>query len=328
MPTLSPSAVHIDGPLTSVAIAYRQSAARFVASRVFPQVSVTKQSDKYWIFDRDAMNRRKMRKRAPATESAGTTLSLSQDSYFAEKWALHYDVADETRANADPAINIDAMTTEQLAMDGLLEKEAQFAERFMVPGVWGRDITGVSATPTGAQVMQWNDDASTPVEDIRAEATRIQGVTGFRPNKLVLGQQVKDELVSHPDIIDRIKYSSSNDNPAIVNDSALAKLFDVEEVLTMGAVLNSAAEGATESNNFIGGKTALLTYTPATASSMMPSAGMVFNWTTYLGNSPQGIRVKRFRMEALEADRVEAEMFYDMKATGLDLSALFASIVA
>jgi Phage major capsid protein E len=289
---------------------------------------VMKQSDKYWIFDRGDQNRRRMKKRAPATESAGTTLRLSDDTYFADKWALHIDVADETRVNADPSINLDAYITESLTMAGLIEKEAQFAEEFMVEGVWDHDIEGVASNPGSGEALQWDDAGSTPIEDIRAQATLIQGTTGYRPNKLVLGQAAKDALVVHPDIVDRIKYTSSNDRPAVVNDSALAQLFDVEQVMTMAAVMNTGPEAGAEVVEFIGGNNALLLYAPDTIIPMVPSAGMVFNWTAYLGNSPQGIRGKRFRMEKLEADRLETEMFFDLKVTGVDLACLFEDIVS
>lgn len=327
MPQLSPGAVHMDVALTNVAIAYRQSAANFVASRVVPQVPVKKQSDKYWVFDRTDLNRRRMKKRAPATESAGTTLRLSDEPYFAEKWALHIDVADETRDNADEEINLDAAVTESLTMAGLIEREAQFAEEFMVPSVWDHDVEGVTAGVGAGELLVWNDAGSNPIADIRNRATLIQGTTGFRPNKLVLGQQVKDALVEHPDIIDRIKYTSGNDKPAIVNDRALAALFEVDEVVTMAAVMNTGLEGAAENIEFIGGRNALLAYAPRVIVPNTPSAFAMFNWTKYLGNSPQGIRTKRFRMEKIEADRIEVEMFYDMKVTGADLGALFTDIV-
>jgi hypothetical protein len=329
MPFGSPSDIHVNRVLTNVAINYMQDTSKFVAAKIFPHVNVSKQSDLYYIFNRGDSNRSDFQMRAPATESAGVTLQISTSPYFAKKWALHYDVADEIRANADDAFNLDRMATMNLMFKGMLKQELTFVDAFFKAGVWARDITGVGASVSGSsQTLQWNDVNSDPIDTIRDACTDMQMRTGYRPNTLTLGQQVKDRLIRHPSIIDLIKYSSSNDNPAIVNDGALAKVFDVDRVLTMGAVVNSGKEGLAETNSFIGGKSALLTYSPASASLTEPSAGYTFDWTGYLGNSPSGIRMKSFRMEKIEADRIEAEMFYDQKITANDLGVFFPNIVA
>ena len=70
-------------------------------------------------------------------------------------------------------------------------------------------------------------------------------------------------------------------------------------------------------------KSALLVYAPAVPSIMTPSAGYIFSWTGAYGATPQGARVKRFRMEQLAADRIEADMSYDMKVVAADMGAFF-----
>jgi hypothetical protein len=59
----------------------------------------------------------------------------------------------------------------------------------------------------------------------------------------------------------------------------------------------------------------------------MPSAGYTFSWTGYLGASDQGVRVKKFRMEELAADRVEAEMAYEQKMVAPDLGYFFEDAI-
>ena len=69
MPLLTPSSVHIDAPLTNLTIAYVQDQTNFVADKVFPTVSVERQSDKYYEYDRANMNRSgDVKKLAPRTE--------------------------------------------------------------------------------------------------------------------------------------------------------------------------------------------------------------------------------------------------------------------
>ena len=73
MPMISPTPgdVHVNGTLTNLSLAYQQAESNFVADRVFPNVPVTKQSDIYWVWPRDAWNRDEMKHRAPGAESAG-----------------------------------------------------------------------------------------------------------------------------------------------------------------------------------------------------------------------------------------------------------------
>jgi hypothetical protein len=66
--------VHIDQPLTQLSVAYRQSRDVFVAERVFPNVNVDKQSNKYFTFDKQAFFRDSAQRRSNGEESAGSGL--------------------------------------------------------------------------------------------------------------------------------------------------------------------------------------------------------------------------------------------------------------
>src|SRR5438046_2504592 len=136
------SDMHVNQPLSNVAVAFMQGANRFIASQVFPNIPVDKQSDLYYVWDRTDFNRVAMQKRAPATESAGSHYRVSTSPYFADVWALHKDIDDQTRANADAVFSQDKIATEYLTQQALLRKELSFATNFMVTGVWGTDITG------------------------------------------------------------------------------------------------------------------------------------------------------------------------------------------
>src|SRR5581483_358509 len=296
--------VHVNRPLTNISIAYMQNPAGFVADRVFPMVPVAKQSDRYFTYTRADFNRDTMKKRAPGTESSGDGWRVDNTpSYFADVWALHKDVEDQVRANADDPLNMDRDTTLFLAQKALISREVSWASAYFSTGVWtgaSVDVTGVSASPAGNTVLQWNDANSTPIDDVKLYSTTVQGNTGFRPNVLVLGRQVWDKLSEHPDIVDRIKYTSGNDRPAIVTRQAAAALFELDRIEVMESIKNSALEGATESSAFIGGKKALLVYAAPQASLMQPSGGYTFAWTGFTGaggagaGGGMGTRIKRF----------------------------------
>ena len=71
----TPGDVHVNVPLTNISIAYLQNASNFIASRVFPNIPVQKQSDRYYTYDRGEFNRDEMKERAAGTESAAKAAS-------------------------------------------------------------------------------------------------------------------------------------------------------------------------------------------------------------------------------------------------------------
>lgn len=341
MPTPTRSDVHVNAPLTNISIAFMQDASGFVADRVFPNVSVQKQSDRYFQYDRSDFWRNGFRKRAPSTESAGGGWKIdSTPTYFCDIWALHKDIDDRVRANQDVPLNMDRDATIWLSQQAMIAREVTWVSQYFKTGVWdgidgtNGDVTGVASNPTGAQVLQWNDASSTPIKNVKKYSTTIHQLTGLRPNKLVIGRQVWDVVSEHPEMIDRIKYSGGigNDRPAKITRQAVAALMEVDEVLVADGIQvtsdeNSAFE-ASMTTAFIAGKGALLVYANPTPSLMQPSGGYTFSWTAFAGAGPQGQRISRFRMDNLKSDRVESEMAYDQKLVSADCGVFFTTLVA
>jgi len=325
----TPGDVHVNTPLTNISIAFLQNASNFVATRVFPNIPVSKQSDRYYVYARGDFNRDEMQERAPATESAGGGYTLDNTpTYFANRFSFHKDIPDEVRANADAALNPDREATAFVTHKALIKREKMWVANYFGSSIWSNEYTGVASSPTGSQKLQWNDANSTPIEDVRLGKRTIAQSTGYEPNKLVVGRAVFDALLDHPDIIDRIKYGQTAGAPAMAGADVLAKLFGVDEVMVMNAVENTAKEGQTASHSFIGGKNCLLTYATSSPGLMTPTAGYTFSWTGLLGSGAEGNRIRSFRMEALNADRVEIDMSFDLKLVSADLGAFWSGIVA
>ena len=319
--------VHVDKPLTNIAIAYAQEPGVFIADRVFPVVPVAKQSDVYFTIPRGAWFRDEMQKRAPGAESAERTHTVGSDSYLCDVWALHENLADQVRANYDSPLQADREITEGLSQAGMIRKEKAWATAFFTSGLWTGDYTGVdSATPGASQFGRWDRADSTPIEDIRLGKRNVHERTGFRPNKLVMGREVYDALLDHPDIVGRLDRGQTT-GAAIVMRQNLAALFELDEVLVMDSVENTAAEGATDVFAFIGGKSALLVYAAPSPGLYVPSAGYTFSWTGLMGAGALGMRMKRMRIETRESDRMEIQMAFDQKLVAADLGQFFITIV-
>jgi len=326
MALLTPSSVHIDQPLTNLTLAYVQSQENFIADKVFPTVGVAKQSDKYYIYDRASMNRSgDVKKLAPRTEVDRIGLALSNSSYFADVYGLGMDFDEQTLANEDAALEIRAAGAQTLVNRILIDREEKFASTFFAAGVW----TGQS-TPANL----WSDYTdSTPITDVTTARRAMQLTSGgYKPNTMVVGKEVRDILINHPDILARLNGGATVSNTALVTNAKLAEIFEVENFYVMEAVKNSGAEGLAESNAFIGGKHALLTHTPSSAGLMTPAAGLTFAWNSISGVNNLGVSIESFSDDALKrmqvAEHIQAKLAYDMKVVGADLGYFFNTVVA
>lgn len=319
----TPSDAHVNQPLTQISIAFMQDMGEFIADKVFPNIPVTKQSDRYYFYPKGNWFRSHAKERAPATESAGSGYDLDNTpTYNARPIALHKDVDDQLRANQDAMIDCDRDATEFVTRQLALKREKDWASRYFTTGVWTGSSTGADITPA----TKWSAAGSTPIEDIRVQKTAIKTKTGYRPNTLVLGDQVWAILQDHPEFTDRIKYTERG----IVGLDLVAAVLELDQVVVAGAIENAALEGATaDVMQFVmNSKSALLCYSNPRPSLLTPSAGYIFSWEGYLGAGPAGNRISRFRMPQLRADRVEGEMAYDMKVVAPEMGVFFDAAVA
>jgi hypothetical protein len=195
----------------------------------------------------------------------------------------------------------------------------------MTTGKWATDVTGVAASPTTGQTVQWSDYTnSDPIEDIERGKAGILSVTGLEANTLVLGYDVFRSLKNHPDLVDRIKYTSSQ----TITEDMLARMFDIERVLVSKSIKATNREGATGAYSFTTGKTALLAHVAPQPGILTPSAGYTFSWTGVSQGMGLTIGTSSFRLESLRATRVEAELAFDNKVVANDLGYFWNTIVA
>lgn len=316
MPQPTASDVHVDAILTPISVAYLQAQDDFIASRVFPQVPVEKQSDKYFVYAKNDWFRDEAQVRPDATESVGSGFNVSTATYSCDVYAIHKDVGDQVRRNYDNPLSPDRDATLFCTQRLLLRQEVQWVSDFFSTGVWGTDFTPANL---------WSDyAASDPFGDIETGKETILSTTGFMPNTLVLGYQVFRQLKNHPDFIDRIKYTSSQ----TITADMLARMLEVDRVLVAKAVKATNVEGETAAYTFAHGKHALLCYVNPTPSLLAPSAGYTFVWNGVSDGFGTSVGVSRIRMEHLRADRIEAQIAWDNKVVASDVGYFFANVVA
>ena len=315
MPQPTQSQVHVDAILTNMSVAYMNEMDSFVASRVFPTISVNKQSDKYFTYSQADFYRDQAKVRADGTESAGSGYSLSTDTYSSSVWALHKDIGDQVRANSDTPLDPDMDATRFLTHQMMIRQERDWASNYFTTSVWGND-----STPS----TLWDASGSDPIGDIQTGINTILSDTGYLANTLVLSYNAYKTLRNHPDFVDRYKYTSADS----ITPELIGKVLDLPRVMVMKGVYNSAAEGATASYAQVGDKDALLCYVAPSAGLMTASAGYNFVWNGVGGGLGTSVAVSKYRMDWLRADRLEIESAWDFKVVSSNLGYFFSNPVA
>jgi hypothetical protein len=306
-------------------VAYIQSTEDFIADKVFPIVNVDKQSDRYLVYTKNDWFRDEAQLRAPGTESAGNGYNIDNTpTYYAATWAYHKDVPWALRSNTDAGINLDRDATEFVTQRLLIRRERDFANKYFKTGVWANEFTGVTTVPGSTEFYQWDDYThSNPLIDISVKRLTIKRTTGYRPNVLLIGEEVLEVLKQHPMVVDRYKYTNSS---AITVDM-LAKLFEIDRIVVGSAIYATNAEGATEAYSFIHGKNALLVYAAPRPSLMQPSGGYIFSWKGLTGNLGFSTGIDKFPIRRTKVDRVEGESAWDSKLVASDMGAFFLDCV-
>jgi hypothetical protein len=314
----TPSAVHVDRPLTNMSLAIMQEESAFIADRVFPNIPVSKQSDLFRTYPRGAFNRNQMKKRAPGTETAGVGYETSTTPYYAHVWGLHHDIDEQTEENADEEVDLDFEATSLLSMQALINRDANWASAFFTTGVWANDTTPGTL---------WSAANSTPLEDIEARRMVMLESTGKKPNTIVMGPRVWSILKNHAQLVDRMNRGQTS-GPAEVLLRNFAELVEVPRVLVAESIVNTAAEGIADAHSFIFGKHLLLLHVAERPGRYTASAGYTFSWRGLSGSNVAGTRISRFEDIKTRSRRIEIESAYSQQKISADLGQFLNGVVA
>jgi hypothetical protein len=308
-----PSQVHIDTALTDFSVAFLQNPAASIALRAFPAKPVPKQSDKYFVWSAADLLRTEAIARAPGTQAAERTFSVSSASYYCDVIALAHNLSAQTLANSDDP-QLEENIVRMLLQDMLIKQERDFS------AVAFANNWGTYTTPSTA----WSNSASYPITDLHTAIRTVLINTGKRPNVLALGADTWYKgLTLHEDILARLP----DGLPRIISKEFMANLLGLDELLVSELVYNSAQEGLAASNAFAATATSALVFFRDPAPGLMSAtAGTTFVWNKL---SPAGVQVKRYDVELIDAmPRLEVEYAYDVKAVSSALGYLLYTCVS
>lgn len=324
----TPAAVHYDQYLTSFATDYYVE-QNYLAGRVFPVIGVEKQSDKYYVFDAAQSNREidgLVTKWAPMSEPNMFELTQSEDSYYSEEYHAGFMIDLETAANEDAVLRTRQRKARAL-MNGMLQKrDRDWIATYLTTGVWGEDLAGTT------DFTKWSDAASTPLDDVQKwkEDFEVRNY-GLTPNKIVLTRDIRRHLLKNNQLLGRINGGATIASPAMINDSLIASIFDVDEIIWANAVVNTGQENETEAPTRMVSNRMLMVHSPSEVGMDVASAGAIFAWNKVpgfdYGISAQTIAGTQELTWQGIAEKTKLGMCYDMKVTGASLGTYVSGII-
>jgi hypothetical protein len=300
---------HIDQVLTNIALGWPNNG--FVGERLFPTVTVRKQSDKYYTFGRETwVTNFGGDVRAPgsvANEIPGLAVSL--DTYFAQEHSLQIPVTDEERENTDSPLSPDRDGTELVTAKILLGRELAMHSMVTTAANYPADHTVTLAGAT-----QFDDPASDPIGVFKTAIRKIHSKLFLLPNVAVVPWQVMSVMEDHPDFIERIKYSQAG----AVTSQIIGSLVGITNFIVPSVGYNSAVNpGTAEALTYLWGNDILIAYVPPRAGFRVPAFAYEFVWG-YGGSRP--MVTERWREEPRKSDLIRVSRRYDLKFIATDSS--------
>lgn len=275
--------VVVDPALSNVSIKYMNDT--FIADQIFPMVKTTKQTGKYYVYDKSNL-RINSTTRAAGVGANEVDFGLSTSSFSCDDHALKEFVSDEVADQADAALNPLVDATENVTEMLLLDRENKLAT------ILG-DTSQITNNVTLSGTSQWSDYSnSDPIGDVRTARTSVHQNTFKKPNTLIMSKPVFDQLIEHPQIIERIKYSQLG----VVTKELLARVFQVEQILVGEAGQNTAHEGQTDVLAYVWGKNAIVAFIAPQIRLKQITLGYTFTYSQRI--------VKRWRDEDREGTYV------------------------
>lgn len=319
--------------LSNMALSYYQNDSKYFARTIFPICPVTLSSDNYYIFDKEDLLRDNWHRKPAYGKVDPAVLSEHTETYACDVDQMIMGIdqirqTDLTRRMGPTTRDPKMQRTRAVASQANIHQDRIFAENFFKTGVWNNEFTGIDSTnPNSQQFIKFSNANSDPVAFVEQKATEMEESTGRRPNRIALGVNVYNALKKHPGILERVKYSGSTVNPAMVNTNVLSQLFEMDRVSVQRSIMNKADLGEAAKMEYIGDPNAfLLAYATDSPAVDEPSAGYIFTWDM-LGNGNILPILNYLGENGTHSEFIEGLMATDMKKTADDLGMFFKDAV-
>lgn len=273
MPTMNTRlAAVVDPILSTYARGYRNS--EFVASALFPRVTVPNRSMRVIRFGKEAFRMLNTR-RAPGADKRRIQYGYASDPISLVQDALEGVVPIEHQQEAEAVPGVDlgkgAINMALNIVDlGLEYDSAQLARNAANYGANNKLVLAGTA--------RWTNAASTPQADMDAGKEAVRRMIGRYPNTLVLGPSAFGALKRHAAVKDQFKYTSRES----ITAEMLAAYFDLSKVVVGKGVFLPETAAETDVASDIWGDDAVLAYVPQAGDTYQePSYGYTYELSGY-----------------------------------------------
>lgn len=295
MPT--PSEVHVDIPLSNLAIKYQNPA--FVGEKILPVIPVKFESGKYYKFGKDDQ-RRVLSLRADKDTSKRASLTRTTETYSAQEYALHDLVSDREKRNADTQIKPEKDAVNYITQRLLLDQEFRI-----------RDAVNDGVTAQTIPNPKWNGTSPTIEDDVDVAKKSIRQNAGILPNRIMLPADVKDVVKKDSTVRNLLRYTVARmQGEVLVRDGDLPEVLWNMRTVIAGAIYNSANEGQDASISDIWGDNVLVYFYATGVSLQQLSLGYVMRVKQGAGLT---IMTKRWRDNPRDSNVFQVGIIEDEK---------------
>lgn len=244
--------IYIPAGLQNLSQQYRNTDTSYIQDVVAPVFTVPRRTGLYAYYPknltRPTNTLRTGKEKTPEDDFSVQWKNFGPLQEHALKGGIEKDVLEQAQDPLDPMFD----TTRNLLDKMMIDREVNLSATLSNTSI---------VTQYAVVSVQWNAStgSGSPFIDITTGVNTMQ-LNGLRPpNTVFMGYPVWLQLSNHPDLLDRVKYSSLGVLTQELFSTILAP-YGINRVVVASAVYNSAAEGLTSTNGYIFGKNLWLAY--------------------------------------------------------------------
>lgn len=270
--------------------------AEFIATRVFPVVTVAKQAGQFGKVPIEQLLQNRDTERAPGSGYARGDFKFENASYATIEHGAEDVVDDREREMYGEFVDPDVYAALRAMSAIMVNQEMRVANAVFNATTWN------GAALTTGITHEWDDATNAvPITDVEAAVRKVYDGSGLWPNALIINRKVFRNLRNCTQIVNRAASQNFMDvRPGQISVQALSEVFDLQ-VIVAGGTKNNANEGLAASPAQIwSDEYAMVCRLPTSGDFREPCIGRIFHWAGD-GSSMDG-RVESYREEAVRGD--------------------------
>jgi hypothetical protein len=272
----------------------------FGSTRILPTREVGKPNDTFGIIPLAQLAKRQNTKRAPRAPYNRGNWTFTTATFDTTEYGWEEPVDDRESAMYADYFDSERIATERALFRVMLDFELDVAAVLQSATVFSGQTT--------ARTAVWTNYAnSKPATDVKAARLAVYLRTGMWPNAVAMSPRAFEWCIESAEIIDRLQGKGAGVQalPGEINAQALARVFNVDEVIVLGGSYDSANAGQAASIQEAWDDTFVQVFRKARTDDFRePCLGRSWHWAQD-GSMPAGV-VESYRDETIRADVIRA----------------------